>query len=100
MTFNQQSCENVRNMAEGTGFEPAMPLRTYLFSRQAHSTTLPPLRRLYDLESCTEDKSNCKFWLSETVRVQFLVSDNNVRVDNVLIGRYLSCPDVAIYGVW
>jgi hypothetical protein len=34
------------------------------------------------------------------VRVQFLVSDNNVRVDNVLIGRYLSCPDVAIYGVW
>jgi hypothetical protein len=34
------------------------------------------------------------------VRVQFLVSDNIVRVDNVLNGRYLSCPDVAIYGDW
>ena len=31
-------------MAEGTGFEPAIPLPVYLFSRQAHSTTLPPLR--------------------------------------------------------
>ena len=36
-------------MAEGTGFEPAMPLQAYLFSRQAHSTTLPPLLRLYIL---------------------------------------------------
>lgn len=31
-------------MAEGTGFEPAVALRRHLFSRQAHSTTLPPLR--------------------------------------------------------
>ena len=48
-------------MAEGTGFEPAMPLRTYLFSRQAHSTALPPLRRS-DGQNRTKDKSNRNFW--------------------------------------
>ena len=33
-------------MAEGTGFEPAVPLRILLFSRQTLSTTQPPLHEL------------------------------------------------------
>ena len=32
-------------MAEGTGFEPAVPLRILLFSRQTLSTTQPPLQK-------------------------------------------------------
>jgi hypothetical protein len=31
-------------MAEGEGFEPSVPLRVRLLSKQVHSTTLPPLR--------------------------------------------------------
>ncbi len=31
-------------MAERGGFEPPVPVKTHLLSRQAHSTTLAPLR--------------------------------------------------------
>lgn len=34
-------------VAEGVGFEPTMSLHPYRFSRPAHSTTLPPLHRVY-----------------------------------------------------
>ena len=36
-------------MAEGTGFEPAVPLRILLFSRQPLSTTQPPLLIIKEL---------------------------------------------------
>ena len=36
-------------MAEGTGFESAVPLRILLFSRQTLSTTQPPLRLINEL---------------------------------------------------
>ena len=36
--------EGSDNMAERAGFEPAIPLRIYRFSRPAPSTTRPPLR--------------------------------------------------------
>ena len=58
-------------MAEGTGFEPAMTLPPYLFSRQAHSTALPPLRRVirFLIETAkTVTKSNSNYSQSETVK--------------------------------
>ena len=67
----------VVKMAEGTGFEPAMPLPTYLFSRQAHSTALPPLRRdaRVSLRNRTVNKSNSNTCVSETVKRYKFLSD-------------------------
>ena len=64
-------------MAEGTGFEPAMPLPTYLFSRQAHSTALPPLRRgaRVSQRNRTVNKSNSNPGVSETVKRYKFLSD-------------------------
>lgn len=35
-----------RSLAERAGFEPAIPLRVYLISNQAHSATMRPLLNL------------------------------------------------------